>query len=470
MKRFNQYKVALFFIVFMIFQPVIDIFTMFGIQGGGGAITPGIIIRMIALAFGGIFMLVRVFQKKDIKLGIYTIGLVLFVIINLGVSFYNKPVFNLFSELTMLAKHLYTVFMFIIFIMSIELFVSKNNEKSDFIPLVLSGSAIFINLAFILATVTGTGKRTYNALYKTGHTAWFFAGNEIGSILAILLPIILLNIFLVKTRKLNYLMWTVFILTIISMSIIGTKAASFSILITLIMANVSSLIIYLAMKKSNKTNFIGTKKDRVLLMLTFIVVAGTFPLQPAISNSTGEYQARVERSKREGANKIDNNDYDEDAIDDDFFGEPAASGEVTIADVVYSGRSGFLEMNKKFFREAPMSQKIFGMGYAGNYIQKPKLVERDFHDLFFQFGILGTFLLLLPFIYYALRVIKDIFSDISHYVNIRYSMVFTSITLGFGIALFGGHVFYSPAVSIYLCYILAYLVVKVTKRKDLLYE
>ena len=54
-----------------------------------------------------------------------------------------------------------------------------------------------------------------------------------------------------------------------------------------------------------------------------------------------------------------------------------------------------------------MSQKLLGMGYAGNFKyneQKqpdPKLIEMDFHDWFYDFGIIGFVLLMIPFIYYG---------------------------------------------------------------------
>ncbi|MRB24742.1 hypothetical protein GH839_28555, partial [Bacillus thuringiensis] len=60
--------------------------------------------------------------------------------------------------------------------------------------------------------------------------------------------------------------------------------------------------------------------------------------------------------------------------------------------LIFSGRQVYEERHKQFFKEAPMSQKLLGMGYAGNFKyneQKqpdPKLIEMDFHDWFYDFG------------------------------------------------------------------------------------
>ena len=35
--------------------------------------------------------------------------------------------------------------------------------------------------------------------------------------------------------------------------------------------------------------------------------------------------------------------------------------------LIFSGRQVYEERHKQFFKEAPMSQKLLGMGYAGNF-------------------------------------------------------------------------------------------------------
>ena len=72
--------------------------------------------------------------------------------------------------------------------------------------------------------------------------------------------------------------------------------------------------------------------------------------------------------------------------------EKHEQGELTDSEMkslIYSDRDKFLKVYKQYYKDAPLSQKLFGMGYAGNYTDKIKLIEMDFHDLFFAFGIVG---------------------------------------------------------------------------------
>ena len=124
-------------------------------------------------------------------------------------------------------------------------------------------------------------------------------------------------------------------------------------------------------------------------------------------------------------------------------------------------------MYKDFYKEAPMSQKLLGMGYAGNYKADPKLIERDFHDWFYSFGIIGFILLVVPFLYFGIKFIVCVFTKFRQIFTVKYAMVIASILLGLGISFIAGHILMAPGVSFYLVVIMAYLIVdlKLNDRK-----
>ena len=133
--------------------------------------------------------------------------------------------------------------------------------------------------------------------------------------------------------------------------------------------------------------------------------------------------------------------------------------------LIFSGRQVYEERHKQFFKEAPMSQKLLGMGYAGNFKyneQKqpdPKLIEMDFHDWFYDFGIIGFALLMIPFIYYGLRILLVFITRFKEIFNIKYGMIAASLLLALGIAYIAGHILTAPGVGIYFVVVLAYLIV-----------
>ncbi|MBJ7988196.1 O-antigen ligase family protein, partial [Bacillus cereus] len=75
-----------------------------------------------------------------------------------------------------------------------------------------------------------------------------------------------------------------------------------------------------------------------------------------------------------------------------------------VKSLIYSDRDKFLKVYKQYYKDAPLSQKLFGMGYAGNYTVKIKLIEMDFHDLFFAFGIVGFLIYLIPLLYFGIKL------------------------------------------------------------------
>ena len=135
--------------------------------------------------------------------------------------------------------------------------------------------------------------------------------------------------------------------------------------------------------------------------------------------------------------------------------------------IIFSGRQLFEQMYKDFYKEAPTSQKLLGMGYAGNYKAEPKLIERDFHDWFYSFGIIGFILLVVPFLYFGIKFIVCVFTKFRQVFTVKYAMVIASILLGLGISFIAGHILMSPGVSFYLVLVMAYLIVdlKLNDRK-----
>lgn len=456
-----RYYTARFFILLLVLQPIIDVFTNLNKIYADYSISVGIIVRIIILFVASLFIIKELTNNKNKICITYLFTLGIYLLINFFVSYTNKPIFNYKLEITMIIKAVYPIIMFLAYLLSVNILLKKNTNKMFFVkPLIIN--LVFINFIFLIAKITGTGIRSYGANYKIGHSAWFFSGNEIGNILAMLFPIIIILFFsnLINTRNMNKLR-LLFYITIFSMLSIGTKVGSFSILITLIIINMANIII----KKSKKiylTDSKTFKTNRFLLLITMIAILSSYSYLPSTLNSEGQHEALYEQKLKK---QQDNGNINTEEI------------EVKLSDVIDSGRSNFNKTTKKRFQKSPIIQKIFGMGYAGNYKVRPKIIEKDFHDNFYQFGVLGFLILYSPFIYIAVKLIYLVFKDYLIFVNIKYIMLLTSISLATAISFSSGHVFYSPSVSIYFSYLLAYIYsiaqqdyINITEKKRLFYE
>jgi O-antigen ligase like membrane protein len=128
--------------------------------------------------------------------------------------------------------------------------------------------------------------------------------------------------------------------------------------------------------------------------------------------------------------------------------------------LILSGRNEYLALQQNYFAQSPWMQKLFGMGYGGNYPKTPKLIEMDFHDLFFSFGIVGFFVYIAPLIYVLVHIGCRLFRNIHTFIDLEFILISSGIALELGIALTAGHVLTAPAVSIYLAVLIAYLFIR----------
>lgn len=142
--------------------------------------------------------------------------------------------------------------------------------------------------------------------------------------------------------------------------------------------------------------------------------------------------------------------------------EKHEQGELTDSEMkslIYSDRDKFLKVYKQYYKDAPLSQKLFGMGYAGNYTVKIKLIEMDFHDLFFAFGIVGFLIYLLPLLYFGIKLFIRVITNFKKILTVKYMLLASTVVLSLGVGFMSGHVLTAPSVSIFFVVILAYLIV-----------
>lgn len=176
--------------IFITIQPILDILTTLSKVIYNIDTTPGIIIRFSFMLIGGLYILVKSFKNKEKKHVFYLISLAIFFITNLLVSYYNKPIFNLAREVTAIGKIIYFVVMFIVFLIAFNE-IKINNIKIEYFPknIVISQSIVIFTM--IISGITNTHIEAYDGVLKSGHSGWYFAANELGTLLAICYPILL---------------------------------------------------------------------------------------------------------------------------------------------------------------------------------------------------------------------------------------------------------------------------------------
>lgn len=407
--------------VFLLLQPVIDVLTSLSIRLNDQAFTLGLAMRFGFLLFICVYLLLASYVRKPVILG-YSLLFCLFVVLSIGVQFTMKPVFMWGPELKWLLKNVYFVGCFLFFLVVFR----RGFRISPLFYLMLA--VILTGAIMTVAGLSNTAFASYD-YWKSGHVGWFYAGNEIGAILAMGLPVVLYF-----ALKGSWWLMVGLLMVMYGLLALGTKVGYGAILITLLIGICTSIVLRLV-----KREYIQTFKF-VTLSILFVVFILLTPYTPVAHNM--ELQL-------------------------DWLGVSKEEGETPVMtsaqqdNIIYSGRETYWEDYQAYFQAAPWMQKLFGMGYGGNFTDEAKTIEMDFLDLFYSLGIIGFSLYLLPFIYMLWQLIKQVFQNRKQMMELEVILVLTGIALGLGIAFIAGHVLTAPGVSIYLAVLMAWLTCRI---------
>ncbi|GAB6445144.1 MULTISPECIES: O-antigen ligase family protein [Bacillus] len=440
-----------FLLLFIVFQPILDLLTSFSIYVLHMSATVGIVVRFAFMLLALGYLLLHHKQQGAKK---YILYLCLFGIV-LAIGLVNnlmvKSPVSFGEEVKFILKSIYPIVLLFGYIIALK--ELKNNEYAfhKIITYFLYATLI-LSISIIAAMATGTDFPSYPNS-KIGSRGWFFAGNDLSSIFAIMFPIVVLYSVHKTTSFSKAYYWIPTVLAMYASIMIGTKVGYGAIVITLGIALFFLFIEYMIHRKKEGKGFTYL----VNTIVAAVVLGGLLvltPQTPIAKNMTihlqiYEYKKSVQEEKDRKEGKV-------------IKEEEHKEGELTDSEMkslIYSDRDKFLKVYKQYYKEAPLSQKLFGMGYAGNYTTKMKLVEMDFHDLFFAFGIVGFLMYVLPLLYFGIKIFIRIITNFKKLFSVKHMLLASTLVLSLGIGFMSGHVLTAPAVSIFFVVILAYLIV-----------
>ncbi|HHB1766586.1 TPA: O-antigen ligase family protein [Bacillus cereus] len=440
-----------FLLLFIVFQPILDLLTSFSIYVLHMSATVGIVVRFAFMLLALGYLLLHHKQQGAKK---YILYLCLFGIV-LAIGLVNnlmiKSPVSFGEEVKFIMKSVYPIVLLFGYIIALK--ELKNNEFAfhKIITYFLYATLI-LSISIITAMATGTDFPSYPNS-KIGSRGWFFAGNDLSSIFAIMFPIVVLYSVHKTTSFSKVYYWIPTVLAMYASIMIGTKVGYGAIVITLGIALFFLFIEYMMHRKKEGKGFTYL----VNTIVAAVVLGGLLvltPQTPIVKNMSihlqiYEYKKSVQDEKDRKEGKV-------------VKEEEHKQGELTDSEMkslIYSDRDKFLKVYKQYYKEAPLSQKLFGMGYAGNYTTKMKLVEMDFHDLFFAFGIVGFLMYLLPLLYFGIKIFIRLITNFKKLFRVKHMLLASTLVLSLGIGFMSGHVLTAPAVSIFFVVILAYLIV-----------
>lgn len=402
--------------LFLIASPFFDMLTAFMLQYFNLDITIGMIFRIIIILIC-LFYLLFIYKEKDKKYLLLILGTIFLYLIIFSLEIIlNKDITVLLYEI----KNAFKTFYLPILLLT---FYAIFKENKNFIT---NKNIVTIYLIYLLGIfipdLLKIGFDSYE-ISKTGSIGFFNSANEISAIISILMPFFLLYLYNKKNFLLTILLVGILVFDILS---IGTKGPllSFGIIIGI------TLIIYIIYLLKNKLY----KQLSALLGLVIIFISVLIIYLP----KTAFYKNI----------KIHLNFLEVNNISDIF------KDYELVDHFIFSSRLKFLSNTYNNYLNAPLIEKIFGIGYIENYNHddsSTKMIEMDYFDIFFRHGIIGFILYISIYLYFVIKAfkenltIKNIPYKISYYLAFFLSIILAFIT---------GHVLIAPAVSIFTALIL----------------
>ncbi len=392
--------------IFLFMQPFLDVLAAVLIYNN----VDNFITSLIRLVFMGLMVLYLYFgeYKNKKKILIYVSTLIMTIIIHTLIMVLDKDMSVFMYEF----KNTISTYYFVFLLISLGV-IYKDNKigKKELMYLWI----IYVLLTFI-PNVLGIGFKSYSHS-KTGMTGWFYSANVVGSILVILLPIILSEI-----KKLPKLLIVILgALVLYSIFSLGTKTPVLGLGIILFF----NLLYYVyKLFKSKK------KKSIVIIFSSLILLCG---VSVYVIPKTSFYE-----NLKIHYNFLKKNDVK--VFSKEFLDH-----------FVFSQRLSMEERTRHNYNKSPIQEKIFGIGYIENYSTDSvnlKIVEMDYFDIFYREGIIGFVLFFIPVIYMIVMFFKN---NSINFVSVN---MFISILLIMLLALFQGHIFITPAISIFVALIL----------------
>lgn len=420
---------------FILLQPILDLLTSLMVNKTTLPVSVGILVRVVFLVCIVVFVLRYFINHKQFKPLIGIGFLAVFILLHLGINFISKEPFSLVSEVTFLTKALYPIFVFIAFYI---LYRGKEISRSKLLK-ALSFNTIVVSAIIVIPTILGISFESYNSSFA-GSIGWFNAANETGAILTILFSFTLLLYF--ESLNWSALPLTAIVGTTVAVYLIGTKVATGSYILIAVFA----LALFLLKKQ--------WVKSAVMLVALAGILYGVNQSPVAENTKIAEEQTQMRQELYQEADKH----YTKEQVQNIMMFQDYREMSHPIITRILSSRDLFLLMHYDYFEEAEMSRKLFGMGYASEYHREAKMIEMDYFDFVFSFGVIAGLGLTVLMAIVVFKTIKFIFIELFNKQRNSGKMLiaFCSLLM-LGVSFVAGHIWFAPAVSFYYAMLLAML-------------
>ena len=400
--------------VFIILQPIFDLITGLCLQTWNINFTFGMLVKMLFFLLI-IYTCLFIYKKKKLLIP-YIIFFIYSILFIVGALIYRDS--SILNEIQYLFKVIYFP------ILLASLYSLRDKIKISKMTLY---TTLFIYLLLIFVPILfGVGYKSYE-ITKVGTLGFFNSANEISGIISILTPIIFI-IFVSEKNIIKSLIFTIIYLIVILT--IGTKTPFLALIITVFLT-----LIYIWIKNIKNKNYKIVFYSFICLLIYII----TFILIISHTNFYKNIKTHLDYLKIDNVNEVFEN-------------------KKMINQFIFSRRLTFLQNKSKIYKNSSIYEKLFGIGLANN----TKLIEIDYFDIFYSFGIVGFITIFLTIIFIFYKILKN-----KQKLTYERYMLLLSFAYIIILSFFTGHILTSPSVAL----ISLAIIISINKKnkRDLLF-
>lgn len=468
-RSFFKTRLPLILGIYILIQPILDVLTT-PTANAGIPISVGVVVRTLfmAMAFLYVVFLSR-FEGRKLAvayLGALVVYLIAFMVLMFSLGGLSLCIDNLKELVKVFFVPFVAVFLWAVY----REYGYKIPSKS------IAWAAGLYALVILVAWLTGTSGTSYRSGY--GYKGWFYAGNEVGDIIAIAAPVAIwycLEQLPKLTKKSGWKIAAIalgLVSIVFAANYIGTKIIFGAVALYCLMAFVWYLV--RAIRERSRVAITAVAVMAAMIVALFAL----YPKSPLNGYTSNVWGTMLDQSSEDVADKwVDfGKDPDEpgeedpdaplngllDASEGTWLRELIAGNAVVQkVDQILSRRLFTASPAVEAFIEESFASKLLGIGYADSYAYEreiDKAIELDGVSLLVRNGILGFLLYFVPYaamiVYFIVQFFKR---PLRRLASLKYCSYLYGGLIAFAISFIAGHVLGAPAVGTFMVAVTANL-------------
>ena len=476
MKKRQQQALLNILLIYIVLQPLFDIFSFLSIRG----IIPFNISTYIKPLFVFSLSIYMLFWKSTAKKK-WINYMLIFIAFLIG-HFYIlvgllTPLSTIMHEFRFIINIVYMIAMFIITFTLYNYYDDKREFLKKLKITILITFFLYFSL-LIISVLTGTSALTYEYADKSkkGFKGWFDSGQILGHAFSIMLPILMYIIMSPKRKW--YIRTIILAIFVLGVSLLGTKVPYFITIIVLVLYFVISIVIKF-INKCHEVNYFNL----FIIPLFILSMIFTYKYTPVYYNT--------ELNKRVSSILIENYDINkesgyEEALDIEKLKELYLNKNIDRLVEYHSWNkkaskylNELFEMNKlhpsdmrkkqilyasKKYSLSGLEYKFFGLGFLNQ--ESSLSLECDFFMAIFSFGILGFILFLSIPLYYFIKSTIFILKDLK-IIDLETYLIYMGLGVFFCISIYAGYTYIYTNFSIFLVILITMLRLKLDELNEI---